>query len=62
MQIKKLKYQIKTLPRSHEAQGWVQIQDFNSKPHEKTIKAKILTIPFATIKFDMKNRKQLKPN
>jgi hypothetical protein len=28
---------------------------------EKTIKAKILTIPFATIKFDMKNRKQLKP-
>ena len=52
----------KTSPRSHEAQGWVQIQDFNSKPHEKTIKAKILTIPFATIKFDMKNRKQLKPN
>jgi hypothetical protein len=39
MQIKKLKSQIKNSPRSHEAQGWVQIQDFNSKPHEKLIKA-----------------------
>ena len=36
MQIKKLKSQIKTSPRSHKAQGWIQIQDFN----EKSIKAK----------------------